>query len=349
MSGAISGRRSGPDARGSWDDRAPVTFALSIDGVLHCRFGISPLGEVVRALRALGCPARDTSHCVWLRQRAAVLQELSRDHDLSSLLVLLPERGYVPDFLTAPPTTACADIGAELNRVRETPARQARADIERALEGREVERRTVRALHSPGAPRRLAATLEAVWGVLLEPSWLTVRELLERDVAHRASRLAEGGLARLFEGLSPDVELCGHELHVRNGATVAVELDGLGLLLMPSAFVAPGVATMREPPTLLYPARGTAALLGTGEVEVRPALSRLIGATRAEILALLEEPATTTSLALRLRRSPGNVADHLAVLRRAGFVARRRAGRNVFYWRTPLGHATLGRSGVPAS
>ena len=85
---------------------------------------------------------------------------------------------------------------------------------------------------------------------------------------------------------------------------------------------------MLEPPRLVYPARGTAALLGPGPVE-RTALSRLIGATRAEILTLLEEPSTTTTLARRLRRSPGNIGDHLAVLhcsRRASWLAAVPAG-----------------------
>ena len=80
-----------------------VTFVFSIDAVLHCRFGISPLGEVVQTARAIGVPARGTSHFKWLKQRRTVLQKLDRDHDLSLLLALLPEHGYTPDFLTPPP------------------------------------------------------------------------------------------------------------------------------------------------------------------------------------------------------------------------------------------------------
>ena len=185
--------------------------------------------------------------------------------------------------------------------------------------------------------------------MLVEPSWPTVRELLERDVAYRARRLAEGGLAELFEDLSPTVRLDGHDLQIRQPTAANVELDARGLLLSPSAFVAPRVAVTLDPPAVVYPARGTAALVGPGPVESGNAVSRLLGTTRAEILALLEEPSTTTNLAYMLRRSPGNIADHLVVLREAGLVARRRAGRRVFYWRTPLGHATLGRQGAPAA
>jgi hypothetical protein len=48
------------------------------------------------------------------------------------------------------------------------------------------------------------------------------RELLERDVDYRARRLAEGGLARLFENLAPVVSLRGHELRVRQPATATM-------------------------------------------------------------------------------------------------------------------------------
>jgi DNA-binding transcriptional ArsR family regulator len=326
--------------RGSSTERARVTFVFSIDAVLHVRFGISPLGEVARAARAIASPVRDTSHFRWLRQHRDLVQELHHDEDLSPLLVLLAERSPMPAFLTPPPATPLADIEEELSAVRQTPPREARAELERALAGRELEG-PLRVLRSPEAPRRLADALAALWRKLLEPSWPTICELLERDVACRARRLADGGLTRLFEDLAPPVALRGHELHVRQHPSATVALDGVGLLLSPSAFVAPRVAMLLEPPALVYPARGTAALLGQGTEANGPALSRLIGATRAQILGLLEEPSTTTALAQRLRRSPGNVADHLAVLLRAGLVARRRAGRRVLYGRTALGQATL--------
>jgi DNA-binding transcriptional ArsR family regulator len=350
---ARTGSRSGPlpvpSGMRPASERTAVTFVFSIDAALHCRFGISPLGEVVRAAQAIALPVRGDSHFAWLRRRRAIVQELYRNHDLSLVLALLSERGQAPDFLVPPPSTPLARIHEELSRIRELPAGEVRAAIEEALAGRQVDGRTAEVLRSADAPRRLSDALAALWRKLLEPSWPMVRELLERDIAYRARRLAEGGLAHLFEDLAPVVALRGHELRVRQRTSATVELDGMGLLLSPSAFIAPRVATTLEPPALVYPARGTAALLGQGPAPNAPALSRLIGSTRAEILTLLEEPSTTTTLARRLRRSPGNVADHLAVLRSAGLVARRRAGRRVLYWRTPLGQATLGRPRAEAS
>jgi DNA-binding transcriptional ArsR family regulator len=333
----------------STDLRPAVTFVFSVDAVLHCRFGISPLGEAVRAVRAIAGSIRDTSHFRWLSERREVVQRLHREHDLALLLALLPDPGCVPDFLVAPPATPHADVDEELDRVRKTPPRRARAEIDRAVDDGRVDEGILRVLRSSDATDRVADALAATWRMLLEPSWPTVRELLERDVAYRARRLAEGGLAQLFEDLAPVVTLHGHELRVRQRSGATVALDERGLLLCPSAFVAPRVAVMLEPPALVYPARGTAALLGQQPGERWPAVSRLLGATRAEILALLEEPSTTTLLAHRLRRSPGNIADHLAVLRDAGLVARRRTGRRVLYSLTPLGHATLGREGAPAA
>jgi DNA-binding transcriptional ArsR family regulator len=324
-------------------ERTALTFVFSIDAVLHCRFGISPVGEAVRVAQGIASPARNTTHFAWLKQRRGLVQELYRDPDVALLLLLLRERASVPDFVLPRPAMPPAAAESELERIRKTPRQQARAEIERALAGRRDDGPALRALRSADAPRRLADALAAVWTLLLEPSWPMVREVLERDIAYRARRLAEGGLTRLFEDLAPVVVLHGHELRVRRLTPATVGLDERGLLLSPSAFIAPRVATNCKPPLLVYPARGANTLLGPTPADDGCALSRLIGATRAQILTQLEEPSTTTTLAHRLRRSPGNVADHLAVLRGAGLVTRRRAGRRVLYWRTPLGQATLGR------
>ena len=323
------------------ESSAMVTFVFSIDSVLHCRFAISPLGEVLQVARALGAAARDTSHFVWLNRHRAVLVRLHETHDLTPLRILLPEHGYAPDFLTPPPTSPLADISDELAAVGDTPLDRVHEEIARSLEGRDLDGRMLRIVRSPEAPRRLAGLLALLWQELVEPEWPALRELLERDVAYRAHRLADGGLARLFEDLSSSVALRGRRLNVRQRSTATVELGPTGLLLSPSAFIAPRVATMLEPPVLIYPARGTAALLGHEPHEHRAALSRLLGPARADILGALAEPTTTTRLASRLHRSPGNVADHLVVLRQAGLVSRRRAGRTVVYSLTPLGQAML--------
>ncbi len=72
------------------------------------------------------------------------------------------------------------------------------------------------------------------------------------------------------------------------------------------------------------------------------ALTRLIGRNRALLLTLLDEPRTTSQLVAMTGLSLGSVGGHLAVLRDADLVARRRIGRSVAYVRTPLGTRLAG-------
>jgi DNA-binding transcriptional ArsR family regulator len=315
-----------------------VTFVFSIDAVLQCRFGISPVGEVLAALRATSVAAPGASHFAWLRQRRGTLEELHRDYDLAPLRALLPKHGTCPDFLNPLPDAPLASIEDELQRIAATPRELARTEIEQAVADRDIDPRLLRVLRSRDAPAHLAELLQAVWERLLEPSWPEVRDVLERDVAFRSRHLAEGGLVRLFTDLSPRVSLHGRRLRVQQRTVATVELGAVGLLLVPSAFYTPQVATMLQPPALIYPARGSAALLGHDAYD-DAALGRLLGSTRAQILTVLTEPTSTASLAQRLERSPGNIADHLSVLLQSGLVSRRRAGRRVLYARTPLGSA----------
>jgi DNA-binding transcriptional ArsR family regulator len=263
---------------------------------------------------------------------------------VTPLLTLLPEHGYTPDFLTPPPTVPTASAGQELEYVRQTPQAQVQREVDRSLEGRAVGERMRRVLRGRESPRYLAQLVELAWTHVVEPSWPLILELLERDIAFRARRLAEGGLAGVFDDLAPAITFRGRRLAVDQRTDAVCRLQGNGMTFVPSAFLWPQVATTldaQKRPALIYPARGLARLTCATPSRDDASTARLIGRTRTLILRALVEPASTTALAYRLRRSPGNIGDHLAVLRDNGLVTASRTGRQVLYSRTRLGHALL--------
>jgi DNA-binding transcriptional ArsR family regulator len=323
-------------------EKRMMRFVLSLPDALRFRFRISPLGEVVRLARAMANPSSYTegAHLAWLREQLPALQRLQAEHDLRPLLVLLSaRRNFVPDFLTPIPDSEIGEIDGELQCVRATDPSQLAEEIgrsEAALEP-EMERR----LRSPDAVVMLADLLNAFWETAVQPRWPQLRDLLERDVLYRSRLLASGGLAEVFSDLKPLISLDERALSVRLRTDGTNILNGDGLRLMPTAFESPRAASViGDPPTLIYPARGTASLFWSKR-SADATVGNLIGTTRALILEQVGEPSHTSGLARNLGRSAGNIADHLKVLHAAGLVSRARAGRNVLYSRTPLAEALL--------
>jgi DNA-binding transcriptional ArsR family regulator len=312
------------------------------EDLLFVRFACSPIWETGAAVRTFVDDRARSYHEPWhrlVRDRAARL-------DLRPLLAVQPLHGYVPDFLTPPPTTPMPRLRDQLAEVRATAPAQVERELERCRTTVDDELRPAldSLLADPAAARELLADLlRDAWHALVEPFWVRIRTLLDRDVERRSRTLARHGLRRVLEELHPQIHWTPRGLVCDGPADETVELDGRGLVLMPSAYIWPNVAAIvDEPwlPTIVYPARGIA---GLWRAPTKPpeALARLLGRTRALVLAAVETPLSTTALANLLELSPAGASRHLLALRDAGLVSASRHGHEVRYARTDLGGALL--------
>ncbi|MFI7454506.1 DUF5937 family protein [Nonomuraea sp. NPDC049714] len=320
-----------------------VRIRLAAADVSRMRWAISPAWELLASLRVLGRPGEHAVHMPWLsRHRGDPLLTDPRHRAVRDFVISAP--GHLPGFLAPTPESPLTTIDDELDAVAATPA--------------EIVRREVSGSRPAGVPQSLTpllkeprreiaalvADLGAYWRRAIEPHWPQMRSVLERDVQHRASALAEDGPGEMLNSLHPD--LVWHDeddtLLIRNRLAEITDpertLAGRGLVLVPSVFAWPRVyAKTVEPwtPVVRYPARGVGALW-----ESDPAphdLTAVLGKTRARLLALLETPSTTHQLARSLHAAPGGISAHLHRLVTAGLASKARVGREVYYARTVRG------------
>ncbi len=320
----------------------PSSMHFGEADLLRIRFAVSPLWETQEAVRTLKRPDRHGYHQPWLRR----IRHDAEGLDLSALWLFMPSRGHSPDFLGPPPLGPAASFAEEIAAVRAADPEAARRDMAWSLSCTPGATGTPRAqafLADPArAVQELADLVEHVWHVLVEPDWPRLRALLEADVAFHSRRLADTGLEGLFSDLHPRLSWSDGTLTLATPFDHVRDLDGQGLMLMPSAFCWPDIVTGFEPPwqpTVAYPARGIGALWSEPAESTPGALSRLLGPKRAAVLIALDEPAGTSTLAHRLGLAPSSVSAHLSVLREAGLLVSRRYGHQVLYERTPLGIA----------
>ncbi|GHD97254.1 ArsR/SmtB family transcription factor [Streptomyces naganishii] len=326
----------------------PFRLRFGGDDLMRCRFAVSPLWETQEAVRTLGRPDRHGYHPHWLRR----IQGAARELDLETLWLLMPRRGYNPDFLGPPPIGPAATFEEEIAAVRAADPRMAEVEIARALTqtpgAAESARGRALLLDPVRAVSELAGLMEAAWRALVEPDWPRLRALLEADIAFHSRRLAEVGLGALLPELDRRLSWDGRTLTLDIAGEHGRELGGQGLVLMPSVFSWPDVVSGFDPPwqpTVVYPARGLAGLWAEPGAGGGEALVRLLGRGRAAVLAALDEPASTSALAHRLGMAASSVSAHLTVLRGAGLLASRRYGHQVLYERTPLGMALVASGG----
>ena len=328
------------------DNRHMPTVRLNFStlDLSRTRFAFSPLFETVMSVRALQDPARFAIHLPWLREAQGALAGL----DLTPLTALVRPEGYTPDFLAPPPVTPLPDFDSELQTVLASDPALVRREVLRLWGGAPPEAARPYVESPQAALTRLTDTLADYWGRVMAPHWPQVRAVLEGDMLLRARHMALLGPEAMFGRLSRLIHYAGGVLTLDESVCSASqpqhELQGRGLLLMPSAFVWPRFSTILDPPwqpTLIYSPRGVASLWDRPPPAVDRALALLLGRGRAEVLLSLAAPATTHDLARRLNMAPSSVSEHLSVLRQAGLLDTSRQGRSVYYRLSPTGCGLL--------
>lgn len=321
-----------------------LQLTFTAQDVANTRFAISPLWEVIASVRVLKEPTGVNRP--WAEQVRRRLADV--DWRLLSDLVPVPTISLVC-FISPPPATSLPDLELELAGML-----AAEPGVRDELDAWEDAPRTKRldALYADPARglARLAEEIRSYWAAAIEPYWPRIRSLLEGDLLYRARLLAEGGVRGMLADLDEKVSWQGERLHLVHRFCGGVRpLDGRGLLLVPSVFAWPRIFSITVPPfqpTLRYSPRGIATLWERRELDAPEALAAVLGRTRAQLLASLDQPASTRDLAQRAGLSEPGANQHLTALRKAGLCSAHRTGRYVLYARTAVAEALL--AGDPA-
>ncbi|MFF3913103.1 ArsR/SmtB family transcription factor [Streptomyces sp. NPDC001852] len=310
-------------------------WQLNADTLALSRFVVSPLAETFAGLKLLH--TQDAAHPgeqQWLRTHLPAYRARLAADPVTALLVRAGlGREWIADFLTPAPRDGERFADA-VGRVRATPPDAARAHLRTALAGplpAELDREDL--------PERAAVLLEWVWEATVRPSWERRRRVLEADVVARTAQVSRGGWVRMLDTLRPGRTrwLGGNRLQINLHAYPPREISGAELVFVPVTVQRAGWVAWEDGVryAAVYPCAGV--LADAGDRVVPAALRSLLGPARAEVLLLLASPMSTTQLTAVTGQGLGSVGRHLRVLREAGLVGRRRAGRSVLYARTAAG------------
>lgn len=323
-----------------------VRVRLAPEDAVSVRFAISPLIELAYSTRVLSASSSHTAHLTWSKQVRPALAHL----DLRAFRALHQAPAYTPDFIHPPPMSPQPDLEGELDRMAATPVGQVRAEVLRAYEGHG----SLPAVLQPfvedtrDAVLNLQRVLREYWRLAIAPYWPRIRDVLDSDIFYRARQVADGGARGALSDIHPRVGWQGGDLTIDKPAECQFTLRGRGLLLVPSAFIWPGLGVISDAqwqPTVIYGVRGINLLWDPAADPPPKALTAVVGGTRAAMLGALATPRTTADLARSLELTAGAVSQHVTILRNAGLLTSHRTGRVVRHLRSDAGEHLVMASG----
>ncbi len=313
-------------------------WRVPVDLLARSRFTISPLTDTFSALRALRRAPHPWQQAWRQPHLAAYRQLLARQPRVRALVAASFGAHWIADFFTRVPPAAAPTFAEELAVISGYTDEQIRDDLRATRPGPLDD-----LLSGGGLAQTAAYLLDWVWTHTVAPEWPAREQRLRADVVARTARLAAEGWAGAFADLEGTVRWLGEgRLQVNDLPEPPVPLDQAEQLVFVPVHYARGWVLWNRPTCfgLAYPVRG---VLAEATPPAPDGLDRLIGPNRAAILRRLDTPVSTSHLVALTGLALGSVSDHLRVLLDAGAVAKRRSGREVLYWRTPLGEAMTGR------
>lgn len=330
------------------------SWLIPTDVLASSRFVLSPLAETVAALTVLSRP--DPVGIPWqLAFRATHLEAYEELLAARPELRLLADRlwqprrgdrpGWMAEFLSPPPLGADAGFAAELAQTDSWDDAAMQAELRGLTPGR-----LPAALERPGLGGLVRELLDWIWTVTVLADWPRRRRVLEADIVSRTTQLATEGWAGVFATVGTRMKWLGEGLLQVNGYDLPTrDLSGAKeLSYVPVHSDGSWLAwDLPERYAVVYPVAGALASVGSRDAAAGStgAVGRLLGANRARVLGLLDDPRSTTQLAALSGLPLGAVGNHLRVLLDTGLVLRRRSGREVLYWRTGLGEELLASGG----
>ncbi|MFC0626757.1 ArsR/SmtB family transcription factor [Kribbella deserti] len=328
------------------------------------RLVVSPLLELGSALHVLAAPDHH-DRAEWAdRVKATMTPAENAELDAWSWTYRAVRARIFVTYPVEEPEAGPAEGNGwqrELARLRSRPTDELAADLVRPLQagsgdldsvrhwarsrGREVDVLVAGLLTDPDRPvERFLDLLDRCWQAWFAADWaqvapkLTVRGRHDRDLAIRQ------GLASMLTSLDPAIDgkpgadsVVAQRLHSKR-----LDVGSRGLLLVPSAFVAPHLYLTDvpgHPISVIYPFDGTAGPAVPTAKALQTRLETLAAPIALRICrAVASEPRTAGEIASLWNLNSTQVTRHLRALTRAGVVTAAREGRFVTY---RLDHAAL--------